>query len=364
MATLLTAISGDDTGATKILIAHINNIIQLLNGTTAGKVKLIGGDDQQILLQPGSAPADLTTAILELLSAAGTSLLALRYNGVIESNVVTGTAPMLVASTTKVANLNAEKVDGLDTDATAGGTLVSTTGTETLTNKTLTTPTLTAPVIADFTSAAHDHGDADDGGAVVAAALGLTTEGDILYRNATALARLPKGTAGQGLIMNAGATAPSWGELVPLIKDLSGSLTTASATFATIVSWTFTAAAAGQVVVFFSIYIKSVTTNNAQGEVKLQIAGVDVTLNAQGQELSGTTAVDGAGIMATNEAAVTVLNTAIRAGGVNEHGYWFGTAVATVAAGSNTLVWQGRNIGAVTDAVIQVHSIAVVGRTS
>jgi len=36
--------------------------------------------------------------------------------------------------------------------------------TQTLTNK-----TLTAPTIADFTNAAHDHGDADDGGAVVSA---------------------------------------------------------------------------------------------------------------------------------------------------------------------------------------------------
>ena len=52
---------------------------------------------------------------------------------------------------------------------TASG-FVTPTGTQTLTNK-----TLTAPVIADFTSAAHDHGDADDGGALVAAAVnGLT----------------------------------------------------------------------------------------------------------------------------------------------------------------------------------------------
>lgn len=34
---------------------------------------------------------------------------------------------------------------------------------------TLTNKTLTAPTIADFTNAAHDHGDADDGGAVVSA---------------------------------------------------------------------------------------------------------------------------------------------------------------------------------------------------
>jgi len=36
-------------------------------------------------------------------------------------------------------------------------------------SQTLTNKTLTAPTIADFTNAAHDHGDADDGGAVVSA---------------------------------------------------------------------------------------------------------------------------------------------------------------------------------------------------
>jgi len=40
----------------------------------------------------------------------------------------------------------------------ATGAVVGTTNTQTLTNK-----TLTAPVIADFTNANHDHGDADDG---------------------------------------------------------------------------------------------------------------------------------------------------------------------------------------------------------
>ena len=40
---------------------------------------------------------------------------------------------------------------------------------------------------------------------------GLTgVEGDILYRDATQWQRLPKGTAGQTLKMNAGATAPEW----------------------------------------------------------------------------------------------------------------------------------------------------------
>jgi len=38
----------------------------------------------------------------------------------------------------------------------------------------------------------------------------LTTEGDILYRDSTGYQRLAKGTAGQSLIMNSGATAPEW----------------------------------------------------------------------------------------------------------------------------------------------------------
>lgn len=37
------------------------------------------------------------------------------------------------------------------------------------------------------------------------------TEGDLIYRGASAWTRLAKGAAGQGLRMNAGATAPEWG---------------------------------------------------------------------------------------------------------------------------------------------------------
>ncbi|NBW17901.1 MAG: hypothetical protein EBR82_59005, partial [Caulobacteraceae bacterium] len=39
----------------------------------------------------------------------------------------------------------------------------------------------------------------------------LTTQGDLLYRGASAAARLAIGTAGQILKVNAGATAPEWG---------------------------------------------------------------------------------------------------------------------------------------------------------
>lgn len=53
-----------------------------------------------------------------------------------------------------------------DTSTHGVGEVVGRTETQTLTNK-----NLTAPTIADFTNAAHDHGDADDGGAIVQAAI-------------------------------------------------------------------------------------------------------------------------------------------------------------------------------------------------
>ena len=38
-----------------------------------------------------------------------------------------------------------------------------------------------------------------------------TTQGDLIYYNGTDNVRLAKGTAGQALVMNSGATAPEWG---------------------------------------------------------------------------------------------------------------------------------------------------------
>lgn len=58
----------------------------------------------------------------------------------------------------------------------------------------------------------------------------LTTQGDILYRDGSGLQRLPKGTAGQVLQMNSGATAPEYGNVssdyVKLTTQTLGSNTT------------------------------------------------------------------------------------------------------------------------------------------
>lgn len=93
---------------------------------------------------------------------------------------------------------------------------VTLTGTQTLTNK-----TLTAPIIADFTNANHDHGDADDGGLItapsarvtdasnqtctdgVAAAIEFDTERwdtDTIHDNVTNNTRLTCKTAGKYLV--------------------------------------------------------------------------------------------------------------------------------------------------------------------
>ena len=44
----------------------------------------------------------------------------------------------------------------------------------------------------------------------------ITTQGDLLYRDGSGLQRLAKGTAGQTLAMNSGATAPEWAAVVSL----------------------------------------------------------------------------------------------------------------------------------------------------
>lgn len=55
-----------------------------------------------------------------------------------------------------------------------------------------------------------------------------TTAGDLAYASsATALARLPKGTAGQVLKMNAGASAPEWGNGI-MLTGISATISTAT----------------------------------------------------------------------------------------------------------------------------------------
>jgi len=72
----------------------------------------------------------------------------------------------------------------------------------------------------------------DDAGTETALGAGfanpMTTQGDIMYEGAAAPARLAKGTAGQVLRVNAGATAPEWvANTQGLYFYIDGTLTTA-----------------------------------------------------------------------------------------------------------------------------------------
>jgi len=58
----------------------------------------------------------------------------------------------------------------------------------------------------------------------------LTTQGDILYRDGSGLQRLAKGTANQVLKMNAGATAPEYGDVSAEIVKLAEVTTSSNAT--------------------------------------------------------------------------------------------------------------------------------------
>lgn len=81
------------------------------------------------------------------------------FSSQVTLGVAQGTAPLVVTSTTKVANLNADLLDGKS--APSGGDIVGTTELQTLTNKTLTTPAITSPVLTtpqiNDTSANHQY---------------------------------------------------------------------------------------------------------------------------------------------------------------------------------------------------------------
>ena len=65
-------------------------------------------------------------------------------------------------------------------------------------------------------------------------ALGSDAAGDIMYYNGTDYVRLAKGTAAQALVMNGGATAPSWGAGAVINNNANNRMITGSATTGTL----------------------------------------------------------------------------------------------------------------------------------
>jgi len=119
---------------------------------------------------------------------------------------LTGTASGLTAGAATVL-ATARTINGTSFDGSANITVTAAAGT-------LTGSTLASGVTA---SSLTSHGTITSGGLGTGAVVGGVTmtlgsdaDGDMYYRASNVLTRLPKGTAGQVLTMNAGATAPEW----------------------------------------------------------------------------------------------------------------------------------------------------------
>lgn len=109
----------------------------------------------------------------------------------------------------------------------ADDTVAMVAASQTFTNKTLTTPTITIPVIADFTSATHDHSNAAGGGTLSAASLALqgttynsfTVDSD----NTTGTLKLQVTTGGTANTITITNTATTADRTITL-PDLTGTL--------------------------------------------------------------------------------------------------------------------------------------------
>lgn len=121
----------------------------------------IGGSDELKITGTAFSPAtnagqDLGTSSLKfsnLYINSQVNTATISASSQITSTVTTGTAPLVIASTTAVSNLNADLLDGQHAPS---GTIVGTSDSQTLTNKTLTSPVITTPQIND-TSADHQY---------------------------------------------------------------------------------------------------------------------------------------------------------------------------------------------------------------
>lgn len=115
-------------------------------------------------------------------------------------------------------------------------------------------------IVTDETTAAGDLAGTYPNPTVAKITLGSDADGDIYYRAAGVLARLPKGTALQLVRMNAGATAPEYFTLGSAVTSLDKKITTT--TVANTTSET-------------DLYRKAVTGNTigSGGALRLMIAG-------------------------------------------------------------------------------------------
>jgi WD40 repeat protein len=133
-----------NTGNLKTSSLTLNNVNITANGN---EINYLDGVTSSIQTQLNSKASgtdtlkkDGTTSLINDWNTGNYKITAKNFH----SSASTGTSPLIVSSTTKVSNLNADLLDGKNSP---GGDIVGTTDSQTLTNKTLTSPILNTPVL-------------------------------------------------------------------------------------------------------------------------------------------------------------------------------------------------------------------------
>ena len=192
--------------------------LMVANGNTTGTAATVTGAAQTAITSVGT----LTALAVDNVSIDANKVEATNTNGNLQLDA-NGTGKVEVLGNTNAGALilncennshgqtlksqphSASVTNELLLPAGANSTLISRVSADTLTNKTLTSPVVN---------------------------VGSDADGDLYYRASGALTRLAKGTAGQALKMNSGATAPEWaagGGGATLFHTYSNSTTTSYA---------------------------------------------------------------------------------------------------------------------------------------
>jgi hypothetical protein len=185
------ALANGGTGSTTASGARTNLGLGTIATQDANNVSISGGSITGI--------TDITVA------DGGTGASALTANGILQGNGTSAVSAIAVgpSSTVLVSNGTTASFSTISNGSLAAGTFDNITGVGTLTAGSLG---------SGFTAVAIAQG--GTGQATKTAAFDAlspnTTQGDIIYHNGTNNVRLAKGTAGQILTMNGGATAPAW----------------------------------------------------------------------------------------------------------------------------------------------------------
>lgn len=193
-----------------------------------------------------------------------TGITGLSLSGQLTSTVVTGTAPFVVASTTKVTNLNADKLDGNDwlapgsigstTPGSGAFTTISATGVITSTLGTGTAPL----TIASSTKVANLNADWLDGADWAApAALGSTT---------------PAAVTGTTVTGNTSVTIGVSGTALTQVKTYSQSLAPVSVAANTSAEQTFTVTG---LATSDKVYVNKPTAQAGLGIVGVRVSAAD-----------------------------------------------------------------------------------------